>query len=521
MLSSKHYKKFTCNNVSIPAEWVYKHRILPGDSIHLTSDELVLLERGPKRTLVGILELTSKYQYGLTSRGIPLYLCQPLDSSYPAFRVACKEKDKSTNLYVQFQFESWEEGASLPRGALQKILGPVEEKSVEFEALACSISPWPLPKSPLPTLKVKDEPDFTTGTFNIDPPGCKDIDDVLTIINKSNGSYEIWITIADVAEYISYFSLEDITAYKLGATLYQNGEAVKPMLPRVFSEQVCSLVPGEKRRGISYGFLLDYRPCPKPIITDLGWKSVTLINNESYTYESIYKSDTVPLSILHDFTSVLAGRDVDDSHEWIEICMLTYNKKAAELILKTNQGFLRIHDAPCEALCTSLKSIDPSLEVLGYSSAKYTTTTNAKIHWAIGSLYTHASSPLRRYADLVNQRVIKSSIENKPMSPWKTEDMAAYLNQRQKDIKAYERDIRLIEALYSSTNSLVAWVLEDTNEKGKTLCYIESWKQILRLRLGEVSLKKGMKLQLLYSCDRRKARWKDRILFSTPCILSD
>ncbi len=520
MLSSKHYKHFTCNNVSIPSEWIYKNRILPGDSIHVTNSEVILLERAPKKSLIGILELTGKYQYGLTSRGIPLYLCQPLDTSYPAFRVACKEKDKSTNLYIQFQFESWEDGATLPRGALQRVLGPVEVKSVELEALACSISPWTLPKSPLPSLKVNDIPDFSVGTFNIDPPGCKDIDDVLTIIQKSDTTYEIWITIADVAEYISYFSLEDITAYKIGATLYQNGEAVKPMLPRVFSEQICSLVPGEKRRGISYGFLFE----TSGHIKDLGWKSVTLINNESYTYESIYSSKTVPLQILESFVSTLRGRHITDSHEWIETCMITYNQKAAELIVKTNQGFLRVHDAPCVSLCESLKSIDPSLEVLGYSSAHYTTTKDAKNHWAIGTLYTHASSPLRRYADLVNQRVIKSSIENKHMSPWKTEDMASYLNQRQKEIKAHDRDIFLIEALYNSDSKkepLKAWVLEDTNEKGKTLCYIESWKQILKLKLGTDSLKKGMKIEVYYSCDRRKARWKDRILFSSPCILND
>jgi exoribonuclease R len=520
MLSSKHYKQFSCNDVSIPPEWIYKNRILPGDSIHVTATEVILLERAPKKSLIGILELTGKYQYGLTSRGIPLYLCQPLDTSYPAFRVACKEKDKSANLYIQFQFESWEDGSALPRGALQRILGPVEEKSVEFEALACSISPWTLPKSPPPSLKVKDVPDFSTGTFNIDPPGCKDIDDVLTIIQKSNELYEIWITIADVAEYISYFSLEDITAYKLAATLYQNGQAVKPMLPRVFSEEICSLLPGQKRRGISYGFLFD----TTGNIQDLGWKSVTLINNESYTYESIYQSKTVPLEILQSFVSTLAGRQIKDSHEWIEVCMITYNQKAAELILKTNQGCLRIHDAPCQSLCNSLKEIDPSLEVLGYSSAQYTTTNNAKIHWAIGTLYTHASSPLRRYADLVNQRVIKSSIENKPMSPWKTEDMALYLNKRQKEIKAHDRDVFLIEALYNSeTNKepLQAWVLENTNEKGKTLCYIQSWKQILKLKLGSEPLKKGMKIELHYTCDRRKARWKDRILFSNPCILND
>lgn len=521
MLTSKHYKEFFCDSLPIQPELIYKHRILPGDSIHVTADEVILLERAPKKTLVGILELTGKYQYGLTSRGIPLYLCRPLDISYPSFRVACKEKDKSTNLYVQFQFESWEEGASIPRGSIVRILGPVEEKSVELEALASSVSPWSLPKSPLPVLKVKDTPDFTTGTFNIDPPGCKDIDDVLTIHKKSNGTYEIWITIADVAEYISYFSLEDITAHKLGSTLYQNGEAVKPMLPRVFSEQICSLVPGEKRRGISYGFLLEYRPLPKPTISDLGWKSVTLINNESYTYDSIYDSDTVPLSILHDFTSVLAGREINDSHEWIEICMITYNKKAAELLVQTNEGLLRVHDQPVQTRCDTLKSIDPSLEVLGHSAAYYTTTYEAKKHHGIGSLYTHATSPLRRYADLLNQRVIKTILDQKHSSPGRFQDMATHLNQRQKEIKSYERDLVLIDALYSSTNSVVAWALEDTNEKGKTSCYIETWKQILNIPLGSDPVKKGQKLQLNYSCDRRKARWKDRILFSIENILND
>jgi ribonuclease R len=68
-------------------------------------------------------------------------------------------------------------------------------------------------------------------TINIDPPGCKDIDDVITMKQIKEGLWNFAITIADVAEWVSINSDLDLEARKKGQTLYQNGTAVLPMFP--------------------------------------------------------------------------------------------------------------------------------------------------------------------------------------------------------------------------------------------------------------------------------------------------
>ena len=58
--------------------------------------------------------------------------------------------------------------------------------------------------------------------------------------------------------------------------------------------------------------------------------------------------------------------------------------------------------------------------------------------------YTHGTAPNRRYVDLINQRLIKSVLDNVP-SPYTLEDLndqAAWLSDREKGSKKVERFMR-------------------------------------------------------------------------------
>ena len=73
------------------------NKCLPGDHVcwNKTHCELELRDQHP--LLVGMIELTGSSTYGLTKRGIPMYLFTPYDKSYPHFIVGCSEKDKRFN----------------------------------------------------------------------------------------------------------------------------------------------------------------------------------------------------------------------------------------------------------------------------------------------------------------------------------------------------------------------------------------------------------------------------------------
>lgn len=473
---------------------------LPGDSVEICDGGVVKrLMRSEKKTLVGILQLTSKYMYGLTNRGIPLYLCEPLNRGFPAFRVACKERDRSKNLLITFQFDSWDDDAELPRGGLVRILGPCEQFGAESEALAILGGPWSAPRPAVKPLgSVIDRIHLSTGTFNIDPSGCKDIDDVITLI-RDDTVWRLWVTIADVSEFVVTGSPEYESAFKAASTVYQDGKAVRPMLHCDLSEGSCSLVPGQLRFGVALSAIFQ-----NGVLSQPTFQKVIVMNQESYTYEGAYQSwAAAPLAAI---ASCLAGREVTDSHEWIEQLMLWYNKEAAKVLCAAGQGLLRRHDAPVTERAAALKAIDPALEFLAYRSAEYCTVGSADtVHAGLGlGLYCHASSPIRRFADLVNQRIIKWVLDGLKYTVDDLETVAARLNWRQKEIAGAERDYQFLKAINSATKHEITAKILDTRS-----AWVDEWKTLIRFAGAET----GSVIRLRYFCDRRKVAWKERMVF--------
>lgn len=527
MLATKNYIDFQivhpATNETL-CEWSgarKANRCLPGDEVHFTTSEDVKLAKRvdihTTKELVGILHLTSKYMYGMTSRNVPLYLCEPLNPGYPCFRVACKEKDRSQNKLVSFVFESWDEHAELPRGSLRSILGSVEDFEVEKYALALLSCPYTAPKpDSLPEFISADRIVLDKGTFNIDPLGCKDIDDVITILpNNTNQTYTVAITIADVAEFVYPGTKLFSTAQKIAATTYQNGTAVRPMLHPNLSENMCSLLPGKKRYGLSLFFTWSIE---KGIEGEPFFEETLVTNQESYTYESIYDSDTVPVDILAGIASTLGGKKILDSHQWIEQLMIFYNKEAAKLLSKAGVGLLRIHDEPFQEKRKVLSEIDSSLEFLAYSSAKYAPVSKDSeknpYHYGLSlELYCHASSPIRRFADLVNQHIIKHFLRKTTMTGLDSFDtLSIWLNKRQKEINSAERDFIFLQSIHSSSTNTVQGIYLWT-KNGKAHLWIPSFQTIVKC-IGTKDCTPGNIVNLAYYCDRSKAKWKDRMVIT-------
>lgn len=523
MLATKNYRDFqvidpttgACQAELQGAQNV--DRALPEDSVRiLPSGQLELVKRAERKPLVGVLHLTSKYMYGMTSHGVPMYLCEPMNRGFPNFRVACKERDRSQNLLVSFQFESWDPTSELPRGSLLKILGGVEDPRAESEALAILSCPWTAPRpSQIPFVDpaAPDRIVLSTGTFNIDPPGCLDIDDVLTI--EPTGDPEqvvLWITIADVSEMVKEGSKEYEIAEKIGATTYQDGRAVRSMLHRDLSEKSLSLLPGELRYGLSLRATFHLRHG----LLNTCFRKVLVQNQKSYTYESAASEP----SLAKVLTAVSQS---EDPHKWIEVCMLLYNQEAAGILKKMHAGLLRGHDAPFEPRLKLLQTLDPSLQYLSYQSAKYISAGNGEttFHWGLQRYeYTHATSPLRRFADLVNQQIIKNSMDNMNMRQIldgitfrarPTDELAVSLNRRQAQIQEAERNYQLLKAIQTAESSTVKGVYLWT-ETAKATFYVSAWKSTIRF-LCEEELEPGKLYTIQYYCDRRKALWKERMIY--------
>jgi exoribonuclease R len=502
ILQTNNYKQFSINDISFD-DFHQANRCLPGDTVSWDGIKCTLVKRANHRVLIGVLELNSKYLYGHTSRNVPIYLFHPLDTSYPPMRVGCSEKDTSKNQLALVQFSDWTE--KIPRGNLQRLLGPVGSLGPEHQALL-----WQYARPGLAKVSADSPLVFPSGTLiqegqtiNIDPQWCKDIDDVLTLIQRENG-WQVYITIADVATAILQDSPLDYLARQRLQTVYVEGEAVLPMLPRELSEFSLSLLPGQTRQGVALKCFWDERD----LVVE-GFEQVIVTNQKSYTYESIYSAD-FPVAILKDIASYLKKEETHDSHEWIEQFMLLYNIEGAKILLQMKAGMIRTHRPAKKETLEAMQSIHPDLRIFAFESAKYEPPEEGKVHATLGSIpYTHLSSPLRRYADLVNQRVLKAYLQNETVGPTSPKIMDD-LNKQQKNLKHLDRAWFFLDKILESPTGIVQGiVLESTN--AKTKLYIPSWKRIIKTK--SECIHPGTEVDIEYFADIKKVSWKERIVF--------
>jgi hypothetical protein len=460
----------------------------------------------PAPPLVGVLELASKYRYGLTSRGIPLYLFRPYDTDQPEYIVGSSERDLSRNqiavVEVPTTATTTAPAHGHPRANLLRLLGPVGDPAAERTALLQHYCPL---NSRLETAAVTEaataavSPDTTddanrfeisaaTGwtVLHVDPAGCRDIDDAIAYHPATNR----WATIiADVAAVIPVVGPLNARARAIGATFYDlEGRVVTPMLPPTLSEDAASLLPGQRRRGIA---LISNPPCA------LQWAFCWVTVEHSFSYESFSVSPLAArLGLPPGF----------DSHEWIADRMFIYNAAAGALLKEASQGLLRVQP-PADAAAVATWPAD--LQHLANERATYAVADRAteQNHTGLGlPAYAHASSPLRRFADLVNQRVLKILIAGDRAGPATPPEIAEHLNRRADANRRWSRDLTFLTHVTPGKVHEIEVVPLST-----TQVWVPLWSRLLRLR-HEVPEDAPLPTRIAIFCDPTRRNWRSRIL---------
>jgi hypothetical protein len=493
---------------------VLANRCLPGDHVSFT-DKCELELRYEHPLIVGTLELSSKSTYGLTKRGHPMYLFTPYSASYPHFIVGCSEQDTSKNRVVVIKFGDWTSFA-YPRGLLERNLGISGEYQAEYNALIWQACPHSYPEYPY-EIKRKETPrqQVEGYTFNIDPEGCKDIDDVFTFKKVEDG-WLVTITISDVAAYVEDGSAIDIMASLIGQTLYDQGMIIKPMLPQAYQNE-CSLSPLKTSYGISMQFKWHNE------ISDIKWFESTLVNDRTFTYEEFQRNPIYP---LQEVASYLANSLLEDSHLWVEQMMLFYNKEAGKLLKQSGMGILRRHSAPDQERLEQYRHYMPEFEYFAYHAAEYCLAEESSHHYGLNTdAYAHASSPIRRYADLVNQRVLKlllQGLNDVYYVPLTMYDM----KQREKAVKHFARDVDFLKAI-TSGSSFTGMIMDTIpkEDRIKVKIYVHEWKRMVSVYYKmvdgqilsrdqktelDVSLYRSVKIDCAVIPNARN--WKERIV---------
>ena len=490
-------------------------KIEPPTKANDLSSVLCLYKMLVNNRIAGTLELTSKVRYGLTSRGVPLFRFVPYDKRFGPMAVGCSQRNLFYNIHAIVEPSTTpQRQGELPKANIIQNLGePTDESELKLllTTYAYDSQKDLVAKRPPPPLAEED--DYTIRqtlrgtTFHIDPPGCKDVDDSFTVHKISDTKWTIAINIADVSSRVLEGSALDLEARRRATSFYTPaGDAIQPMFAREFSEDTFSLLPGKAKPTLSLCFDVEEGAW---LPANLRWISTLTQTTLSYTYDEADKAlGTSPeLQVLQKITQA------PDSHVIVERLMIFYNEEAGKMLSSAGTGILRRQ----KDSAASRVQIPGVPEFLFYESAEYCLpTADSVAHEALGlDAYAYASSPIRRYADIVNQRAIKAILLGKGPAQQAQQALVDEMNRRQKQAKAFQRDLFFMTTLSkdAAAAAVQGTVISVNSEKRKAKVWVPAWKTAIQVKNISADIKPSAPVSIQWYENRQEARWKDKIVF--------
>lgn len=450
--------------------------------------------------LSGVLEINSKYSFGKTKKNVPIYQFIPHDRKYPPFYVPstiCKNRKLSYNVYAYIHFKEWTVDSKYPIGMCQQIIGSIGELEADYQyilynhGLNYKKHSYILDKDT--TNNVIEQIDVSQirddyrlhNCLSIDPPGCQDIDDAINIVSYPE-HYLIQVHIADVSNFVQENSQLDKLARERISSIYAPHKQIN-MLPEELSTNICSLLKQQERLVMTVNykcdklFKIESVEITKGIINcdfnleyDIADQLLNQIRNKNTkNYPPWVSHDLI---LLHQFITKnnILERELScmNSHDIIDTLMVVTNSHVGEYLYKypSSLSLLRVHHqtelSQLKKLnnLTSLASesnVSNFLEIYYSQSAEYIVgnqTPESEInHYGLKTkFYTHFTSPIRRYWDILVHRQLKKIINKKKENSIKVEELESYqelchhINKQHKLIKVCQRHLdnrKILETL--------------------------------------------------------------------------
>ena len=273
--------------------------------------------------------------------------------------------------------------------------------------------------------------------ITIDGQSTLDFDDAISLENTDTG-YTLGIHIIDVDAYIKSGDPIDLAARERGSSIYMPDDKL-PMIPPNLSEDLCSLKQDQLRPGIStivrlnrFFEIQDYTITPSIIKVhhQMSYAEANLLNGKNDPITTLYRIATMlrekrlkagaiqitlpEVNVWIEDNQEIRYAKIDrenPSRMLVSEMMILANTLMAEFLATRNiPAVFRSQAAPKQRLFSGVETaMLPNLQQRRHLSRAVIGTT-PEAHSGLGvKAYVTATSPIRRYHDLLTQRQIKSA----------------------------------------------------------------------------------------------------------------
>lgn len=453
------------------------NRALPGDTVyyvHCEEDTKSVRIVGIKERLVhripAVLVLNKTKIIGTNKKNIPMYQAIPVDWKYPEFFVASKIKDKLgiggiKNQYILIEFHQWTTKQKFPQARQVSVIGTVGDINAELKVILHKNNiytksfPKRLPKLAEPRETLYKRTVFAAPEqeiFAIDPATAQDFDDAFHVCLDGSGKVsEINVHIADVTAHFTESSPYESEILKRLSTIYMIDRKYN-MIPNQYADDLCSLVADRERLTVTVRF------CPtSSVASDESSDASFLLSKTTVTHNISYENaNKLIKNGTNRYLTALADYfKTTDSHIIVEKLMITANMLVGQALTKAGQGLIRVQKPVVGNYIANEENEAISEHLLNRSStsAFYAFNPEDKSHYRLSlNSYTHFTSPIRRYPDVLVHRLLKTHVIKSEvactLSETELTESCLEINRYYKRIKKLYREQDILK-LYHQLNS--------------------------------------------------------------------